>query len=227
MSVAVVDTGTAVYDSSNIATQTFTFTVSSGATLAVFFLCQDSELNITSVTWDNGGTNQACQLIGSKALNSISSNGSVSAYAVVNPTVGTSKTLSVVQGASGAISAELQSYSGTVTTSVAAACTNFLSAAGNVGSGTSNVGTAAQSGSSGDMYVSAYGDAGSVNSLSDTSIYLLSPTGLDAAANRFPSTGSSHSLTANVGAGNWAAISFDIVAASASLTLGTQTLVMM
>lgn len=208
MAVAVVDTGTATYNSANVATQNYTFTVSAGATLAVFFIAQDNTQSVTSVTWDQGGTNQACTLVGSKSCPT-ASNGNILIYAVVNPTVGTSKTLSVVQGTSTACAAELQSYSGTVTSSVAAACTNVLTANGTT---TGNIGTAAQSGASGDMYISGYVCPNSISSVNDTQIFLLAPTGDDSAANRLASTGASASLTASVGTGGWAAISVDIKA---------------
>jgi hypothetical protein len=225
MAVAVVDTGTAAYDTS-ATTCDFTFTVSSGATLAVFYIAQDATQTISSVTWNQGGTNQTCTLVGSEPCPT-AANGKVYIYAVVNPTVGASKTLRVVNAVATGTGAELQSYSGTVTSSVAAACTNALVANGAGING--NGGTAAQSGANGDMYVSAYVTA-LISSLSDTSIYLLSPAGNDSAANRFPSVGATHALTANMNDSSlgWAAVSCDIVASAGDTLLGQeQKLVMM
>lgn len=214
MAVAVVDTGTAAYHTTAV-TQNYTFTVSSGATLAVFFIGQDTSVSITSVTWDSGGTNQACTQIGTVANGSFDC--SVFIYAVVNPTVGSSKTLQVVNSSTTAESAQLQSYSGTKTSSATAACTNVLTASGTSGGTASNVGTAAQSGANGDMYVSCYATTGGINSVSDTQVFLESNSGDDHGGNRFASTGTSHSLTANItSTSDWAAISCDIVASTAS-----------
>src|SRR5215467_9505674 len=168
MAVAVSATGTATYNAS-AATQNYTFTVNASDTLAVFYLVQDATQTITSVNWDSAGTNQACTLVGSKSCPT-ATNGAVYIYAVVSPTSGT-KNLKVVQTATG-LSAELQSYTGTPTSSVAAACTNVLTANGTAGISAS-FGTAAQSGVSGDMYVSAY-VAGTIVSVNQTQIYLLS-----------------------------------------------------
>lgn len=206
MAVAVIDTGTAAYNASAL-NQDFTFTVSSGSTLAVFYIVQDVSQTITSVTWDNGGTNQACTLVSSQTC----ANGKVYIYAVVSPTVGASKTLRVVNGTATGVSCELQSYSGTVISSVAAAANNPLGA---TGSTTGNVGTAAQSGANGDMYVSAYLSNGTLGSpFNGNQIYVLAPTGNDACGNRFASTGASVALTATAGGGTWAAASCNIVAA--------------
>lgn len=214
MAVAVVSTGTATYNSS-ATTQTYSFTVAAGSTLAVFFIVQDATQSITSVTWDQGATNQACTLVGSKSCPT-ATNGAVYIYAVVNPTTGgTAKTLQVINGTATGTSVEMQSYSGTATSSVSAACTHVLTANGSA-IGSTN-GTAAQTGASGDMYVSAY-VCGLINSVSDTQIYLLSPAGDDAAGNRFPSVGASHTLSANTGGSpaDWAAVSLDIAQPAAS-----------
>ncbi|HXB11919.1 MAG TPA: hypothetical protein VNZ45_08045 [Bacteroidia bacterium] len=214
MAVAVKDTGTAVYNTTAV-TQTYTFTVSSGATLAVFFIVQDVTQSITSVTWDSGGTNQACTLIGSKS-DPTASLGAVYLYGRINPTVGTNKTLSVVNGVTTGESAEMQSYSGTVTSSVAAACTNVLTANGTT-AGTQSVGTAAQSGANGDYYISGYMTPGGISALSNITIYNLSPAGNDAAGNGVASTGTSISLTATIPTSTWAAVSCDIVAGSSDV----------
>jgi hypothetical protein len=223
LGVAVSATGTATYNPS-AATQDFLaanllFTVGASDTLALFWIVQDATQTITSVTWDQGGTNQACTLIGSKACPT-ATNGAIYLYGRVNPTAG-QKNLRVINGTATATSAEGQSYTGTVTSSVAAACTNVLSANGNVVGGTAgNHGTAAQSGASGDMYVSGYANNNAINSVSNTSVYLLSPAGDDAAGNRLLSTGASVALTANMGDGlttyDWAAVSCDIVASVAT-----------
>ena len=147
MAVGVLDTGTPTYQTA-ATTHNYTYTISSGATLAVFFVVQDATKAITSVTWDQGGTNQACTLIGSQTNGT---NGAVYLYGLLNPTVGASKTLAVVQ-VSGATSSCMQTYTGTVTSSVAAAATNVLVANG----ATATAGTAAQSGANGDMYISLY-----------------------------------------------------------------------
>jgi hypothetical protein len=219
MAVAPLDTGTAAYNA-GATTQNYTFTISSGATLAVFLLVTDDfSSTITSVTLDPTGANQSCALVGSETCTTAASGGAF-IYAVVNPTVGASKQLRVVQSLARGFSAEMQSYTGTVTSSVAAACTNALVANG-TNSGTASHGTAAQSGANGDMYVSVYSFGGTINSVSDTSIDatggVLSPAGNDAAYNRFASTGAIHSLTASMtGAFQWAAVSCDIVAAASA-----------
>jgi hypothetical protein len=212
MSVAVSATGTATYNGS-ATTQNYTFTVNSGDSLALFLIAQDATESITSVNWDSAGTNQPCTVVASKSTPT-ATHGAIYLYAVVNPTSGT-KNLKVINGTATGTSAEMQSYTGTVTTSVAAACTNVLTANGGAVSGT--FGTAAQSGASGDMYVSGYVTADSITSVQQTSIYLLAPAGNDAAGNRQASTGTSVSLTAtgSIGAtSGWAAVSCDIVAAT-------------
>lgn len=209
MAVAPSATGTATYNAS-AATQNYTFTVNASDTLAVFWLAQDATQTITGVTWDQGGTNQPCTLVGSEPCPT-AANGKIYLYAVVNPTSGT-KQLRVIQTATG-LGAEMQSYTGTVTSSVAAACTNALVANGSSAGGTANHGTAAQSGANGDMYISGYTNNSSINSVSDTSVYLLVPAGNDSAGNRLLSTGASVALTASMsGALDWAAVSCDIVA---------------
>lgn len=216
MAVTVLDTGTAAYNAS-AATQNYTFTVSSGATLAVFFLAQDATQTISSVTWDQGTTNQACTLVGSEPCHT-TTNGKVYIYAVVNPTARASGTLRVVQTATG-LSAEMQSYTGTVSTSVAAACTNALVAQSTLAGATAS--TAAQSGVSGDMYIGLYVCPNVISAVSNTSIDatagILSPAGNDAAYNRAASTGANITLTATVSSGaDWAAVSCNIKAGSAA-----------
>jgi|SRR5882724_246331 len=227
MAVTVVDTGTAAYNAS-ATTQNFTFTVGATATLAVFYISQDATQTISSVTWDQGGTNQACTLVGSEPCPT-AANGKIYIYAVVTPTSGASKTLRVVNAVATGTSAELQSYAGTVTTSVATACTNALVANGTTSGAAQDLGTAAQSGANGDMYVSAYSTPAAIASVSDTQIYLLAPAGNDAAANRFPSTGATHSLTWHNASGvnGWAAVSCDIVASTGGLTLNKQNMIQM
>jgi hypothetical protein len=217
MAVAVVDTGTAAYVAS-ATTCNYTFTISGTATLAVAYIVQDATQSITSVTWDPTGANQPMTLVGSEPCPT-ATNGKVYIYALVSPTAGTSKTLRVINGTATGTSAELQTYSGTITSSVAAACTNALIANGTT-AGAANFGTAAQSGTSGDMYVSAYVNNGSITSVSNTQIYLLAPAGNDAAGNRLASTGASVSLTALSGATNqWAAVSCDIKQSSGATTI--------
>lgn len=219
--VTVSATGTATYNST-ATTQDFTFSVNASDTLAIFFIAQDITQGITSVTWDNGGTNQAATVIGSKS-DPTATTGAIYLYGVVNPTSGT-HTLRVVNALTTPESAELQSYTGTVTTSVVAACTNVLTLNGTTGAG-ADVGTAAQSGVSGDMYISGYVSGGAINSVSDISIYILAPAGDDAGANRFASTGTSHALTANMGGGTqWAAVSCDIVASTGTVVTPMRTL---
>jgi hypothetical protein len=220
VAVAPSATGTAAYNGS-ATTQNFAALINVGAsdTLAVFWVAQDATQSITSVTWDSGGTNQACTLIGSKSCVT-AAEGKIYLYAVVNPTPG-SKTLKVVNGTATGTSAMAQSYTGTVTSSAAAACTNALVANSDAGG---NFGTAAQSGASGDMYISGYVSNGTINSVSNTSVYLLAPAGNDAAGNRLLSTGASVALTCNLPANNHcAAVSCDIVAAgAATLVTGWQ-----
>lgn len=212
MAVAVSATGTATHNV-GAATQTYTFTVNASDTLAVFIIQQDnaSANAISTVTWDQGGTNQACTLVGNRTL-STATNGSINVYAVVNPTSGT-KTLQVVQALGQGMSAELQSYTGTVTTSVAAACTNALTNAGTTVGTNTNQGTVAQTGVTGDMYVSAYCVNGTVNSVTDNVICNVLST-RTIAGNNFASAGATHQLTAQVAATStqWSAVSFDIVA---------------
>src|SRR5271156_6252163 len=96
MVVAVSATGTATHNAGS-ATQTFTFTTNVGDTLAVFFVGQDNAATnpIISVIWDFGGTNQTCTLVAGITCTT-ATNGSMNAYAVVNPTAGTT-TLQVIQ----------------------------------------------------------------------------------------------------------------------------------
>ena len=215
MAVAVSATSAAAYNAS-AATQNFTFATgpASGDTLAIFYIAQDATQTITSVTWDQGGTNQACTLIGSEPC-STAANGKIYLYGVVNPTAGASKVLRVVNGTATAVGACMQSYKGTITSSVAAACTNALVANG-TGSAAAH-GTAAQSGSSGDMYISGY-VAGVISAVSNTSIFLLQPSGDDSAGNRVASTGASVSLTATTDTSNWAAVSCCIKQSGLAIT---------
>lgn len=219
MAVAVSATSAVIYNAS-AATQNFTFVIgpNSGNTLALFFIAQDATQTITSVTWDQGGTNQSCTLIASEP-DPTAALGKIYIYGVVNPTPGASKILRVVNGTATGVSACMQSYTGSVSSSIAAACTNALVANGTTTGSPQSVGTAAQSGASGDMYISAYVAPATIGSVSDTQIYLISPAGDDAAANRFASTGASHTLTASMSSvTTWAAVSCDIVASTGVVT---------
>lgn len=218
MAVAISATGTAVYNTT-ATTQNFTFTVNASDTLAVFYIVQDATQSVTSVTWDSGGTNQACTLVGSSSSTACT----VYVYARVNPTSGT-KTFAFVNGSSTGVSAEMQSYTGTPTSSVAAACTNVLTAANTTG-GSGNFGTAAQSGVTGDLYVSAYITQNDMVSVSNTQIYLITPaSATDAAANYVTSLGSPIALTVNIFTGGipWAAVSFDITQSGISVLLSSE-----
>lgn len=218
MAVAVSATGTATYNST-ATTQNFTFTVNSGDTLVVFWICQDITQTISSVTWDQGGTNQAATLIVSES-DPTATNGSIALYGVVNPTAGT-KTLRVVNALTTGESAMAQSYTGTVTSSVSSACTNPLVANGHQVAGIIQIGTAAQSGVSGDMYISGYTTIGSMTSVSNTQVYLLAPAGNDASGNRVASTGASVALTCTLPAqvADWASVSCDIVAGGTDILM--------
>jgi len=213
MAVTVSQTGTATWNNAS-ATQDYTFTVAGGDQLAIFYIIQDNASGnaISSVTWDNGGTNQACTLIATQVLPT-ATNGSVNVYGVLNPTSGT-KTLRVSQALNVGMTAEMQTYLGCITTSLAAACVNPLTASGTTVGANTLQGTAAQSGASGDMYVSAYVTPAAVVGLSDTTIYSLIPSGNSSAANLFQPAGSPHQLTATINANGaeWAAASFNIVA---------------
>jgi hypothetical protein len=212
MAVLVSSTGTAVYNFL-ATTQNFTFTVNVGDTLAVFYVGQDDNVsNILSATWDTGGTNQACTLIGSKT---VPSGGlEVFAFGVVNPTPGTHVFTVTIHVATD-IGCCFQSYTGTSTASVGDACVNFLAANGNT---TGIIGTAAQSGAAGDLYVSTYLTPipAGLSAISDTVIFNLQPVAdNNTAANLFPSSGLPYALTATTVAGSpaWAAISFNIAQA--------------
>lgn len=225
MTVAVVDTGTAAYVAA-ATTQDYTFTVSATATAAIFLINQDATQSITSVTWDQGNTNQACTLVGSISCPT-ASQGKSYIYALVNPTARAGGTLRIVSGTGTGTSCELQSYSGTNTASVAACFTNALTANGTAVANPTTAGTAAQSGVSGDMYVSTYVNAGTISSVNQTSIDatagVLSPTGSDAGYNRAASAGSSITLSCQIAGGGagWASVSCDITQAAAALSLNS------
>lgn len=209
MAVAVSATGTAAYNSTGASTQTFTFSVNSGDALAVFFICTDSAAssNISSVTWDSGGTNQTCSSIAS-AKCTTNGNGSINAWGVVQPASGT-LTLQVVQNLSYAMSANMQTYTGVASTSMATA----VSQGSGVATSNQTISAPSVTGASGDMNVAAFMGIGSFTANSDTLIYSFAPAGKHSIANLFSSTGSAHTLTATQNAVQQACdISFNIVA---------------
>jgi hypothetical protein len=225
MSVSVSVNNIPTYNSTAAATQTFaSLVVNTGDTLALFTLPQDVTQTITSVTWDQGGTNQACTLVGSEPCPT-AANGKVYIYAVVNPTAGT-KSLQVVQSVAAAMGCIMQTFKGTITTSVAAACTNALVANGTTGAANAAVGTAAQSGSAGNAYVSGYICQGGITTTSDFGITLLAPGPNDSASTVFvTNSGGSHSSTFTVttSGSQWAAISCNLVEAAANVDFDSAT----
>jgi len=206
--VTISQTNTATYNA-GATTQDFTFTVASGDQLAVFFIIQDSANSnaISSVTWDAGGTAQACTLVKGQVCSSLT-NGSVNAYAVVNPTPGT-LILEIKQALSQGMTAECVTFINVANASVATACTQAASAA------TSNQTIAATTitGAQGDMSVAAFMNIGTWTANTDTLIYSLSPTGKDSIANQFSfASAGTHALGATQNAIQQAAwLTFDIV----------------
>jgi hypothetical protein len=133
----------------------------------------------------------------------------VSIWAVVNPTPG-AKTLSVVQALGQAMTAEMQTYIGTVTTSVAAACINAQTTANS----NQNSSLPAIAGTTGDMAVGAFVTIGTINSINQTQIWLLNTNRQNAGA-RAANAGSSITFTLAQAAGAVnAGVGCDIVAAA-------------
>ena len=204
--VTVSVTNTATYNA-GANPQNFTFTVNGGDQLAVFYIVQDSaNANaITGVVWDQGGTNQTCTLVKAQANGT---NGSVNAYAVVNPQPGT-LTLQVTQQLGQGMTAECVTYLNVANTSVASACTQAASAT------TTNqtITATTLTGATGDMSVALFANVGTWSSNTDTLIYSLAPAGKDSIANSFSfASGGTHALGATqnaVQAAEW--LTFDIV----------------
>jgi hypothetical protein len=211
MAVTPSVTGTAVYNSTAATTQNFSgFTVVAGDELALFFIFQDSASSnvITSCTWDSGGSNQACTLIKTQAL--AGANGGISVFGVINPVVG-NKTLSVVQPLNNAMTAEMQTYTGTLHSTVALTCINATSTTGATVTPSSTQAT----NNVGDMCIGAFGTGtgSTISATNNTNIYILNDSATHAsAANRAAGTGASITLNATQATGiAWGSLSFTIV----------------
>ena len=190
MAVAVKDLGTGggagnsgnhgfAFDVNNQAsswTKAGTITVTSGATLLV--LCLNMEQNWSSltgvtVTWDSGGTNQVMTSVGTPPHFFNTANGNSNGiWALVNPTIG-AKSFNVAWTSGGSFSMEAVAitFSGTVTSSVAAACYGYGSQTSAAGSEIPNLATTSASIASGDMWISGHASFG------PTSPYYNDPAG--------------------------------------------------
>jgi hypothetical protein len=113
-------------DFANIATVGGTATA-----LVVGLAFSDQASVVSAVTWDQGGTNQACTVIGT-ANAAAGGIGRCAFYGLVSPTTGLkSLRVAISSGFLGEVFVFAESFTGSTTTSVATAFTNFTSATGN------------------------------------------------------------------------------------------------
>lgn len=195
-------------------TQSFTYTgitVQTGDTLLIFcFVLSNAGIfggNLT-LNWDSGGTPQAMTQIDNNASGA---SPKVFLFGLVNPTPG-NKSLSVSWVASGLNSTHTEnaiSFTGTVTTSVAAAA---LTDGGAGGTGTALT-TPTVTGNVNDYYVSGYAGASNLSSVSDNQL-MLDNNVTHAGANYKQSAASVSMSAVQASSVAWATIGAEIVGAA-------------
>lgn len=132
-------------------------TVGASDTFLLFAISADSVTpGAATATWDTGGTNQAMTSLGAIVTNATTTNECLALFGVVNPTVGAKKFAWTFPGQSTAVNSYhfAVSFTGTETSSVAAATEGYQTAS--AASGASATVTSSASIPTGDMAVAAY-----------------------------------------------------------------------
>lgn len=184
-------------------------TVGGSATAAKFGICVDTAATtITSVTWDQGATNQAATSLGA-AVTAPASNGKIFLFGLVNPTPGL-KTLRVVFST---IPNEAfvfgESVTGSETSSVAAAFTNYAT-----NTGTSTTTSVAVTSAAGNLTVEMSSGPQVLSAPTQTQIFVNNSGAVTSAgASRAAGAATVTHQWTLAGAVGWAAAGVNIVAA--------------
>lgn len=196
-------------------------TVGSGTNRAlILWLCFDffggSAPTSISATWDSGGTSQAMSLITSQQ------DGAgveiISAYGLVAPTSGAKTLLVSWTNTAAGVEMFAESFTGVNQTGGVTTFANAVTLTGTKNSNVNeNTSPLAVTNASGDMVIWGWCTDGSINSTSQTQVWVADNTTTDGGGARAAGTGASLSATANL-SGNvgapYGAIGFDIVAAT-------------
>ncbi len=192
-------------------------TVGTGANRALVVTLAFSNQAITglTVTWDNGGTNQACTLIG--AINSGGINGRAVLYGLVAPTSG-AKTLHVAWTGSTSVTVSAVAYTGVDQTGGTTSFAHFNSASASSGSSVSVTITSAV----GNAVVASQAIGNTTfTSVNNTQVYIdNSPAVGSAAANRAVGAATVTMTGALPTSDDWAIVGVDIVAAAGAAVAG-------
>lgn len=128
MSVALDAAGTHLFDNSSVTSQDYAqITVGNGATSLLVGIGWGAVVSSVTVTWDNGGTNQAMSLIGSVTNGTLMG----SLYGLVKPTPG-AKTLHVAWTTGATLQIDSVSFTGS---DITGGRTTFYGATTNTGTG--------------------------------------------------------------------------------------------
>lgn len=201
-------------------------TVGAGATgllVAVAFNTINVFPSSVAVHWDSTGTNQLMTLISDNSSGNF--NGNIHFYGLVNPTAG-NKTLHLTWSSTAAVPVVLDaiSFSGGVTTSVAAAFINQASTA-DPGTGASTTPTLSLTGASGNISVCFYDDVNSTSTnLTATSSTAWFNDSTEANTSVRGATAPSASTVTWTGAPSsteWVMSGVDVVAGAAGSVTGT------
>lgn len=204
------------FDNSNTATSPKDhtgLTIAAGTNRAVVFIITTSLQVplISGVTWDQGGTNQACALIGTVEADG-NAFGHVELWGLVAPTTG-NKTLRIAWTAGamdvGVFGVALDGVDQTGST------TTFAHAATNTGDGTAPAVTAAITSATGNIVVagSANNGGGTYNSVDQTSLYATTaPNFGNGAGARAAGAATVTTTWTMSGNSRWGAIGVDVVA---------------
>ncbi len=205
-------------------------TIGSGSNRAVVFPINFSNKAVSgvTVTWDNGGTNQACSQI--ITHNSTATNGRADLWGLTNPTSG-NKTLHVAWTGTSDICVGGVAYSDADQTGGATTFKNANSGTGTP-SGTGSVTVVAVTSATGDAVVGAITSTGTINSVGNTSVYRDgTPNLISGAAERAAGAATVNLTAAFANDGNpWVAVGVSIasfVAPTNTVDMNSQSIMVM
>lgn len=218
MAVALDAAGTESTGNAQTTFDNTSLTVGAGTNRALIVLISKStQAASTSVTWDQGGTNQACTLI--IGVNGTGAVARAELWGLVAPTSG-NKTLRWV-GASSDVCVDLVAYTGVDQTGVTTSFPNSTSAQiTQAGSTTQNNGVTVTSAVGNATLSCQASDQGTFNSTNNTQLYVdNAPANISAAGSRAAGAATvsmTANLTTGVGAAHIAIVGTDVLASGAT-----------
>lgn len=215
MAVAIDATGTSDATASGVSTIDFNnLTVGAGANRALVVQISFSHtiVSAVSVTWDQGGTNQACALIVTVNGQDLLS-GRVDLWGLVAPTSG-NKTLRVSWTTATDIVVDAASWTGVDQTGGATSFPNSTSTTGNLTNASLAITSAA-----GNAAMDCVGSAGAISSpgAQQTQVFLDNSPAVTGAAGSY-ATATNPTFTWNIAANQWVQVGTSIKAAAAGFT---------